>query len=186
MINRNNKRLLYMLATGLFISALAGIGAAYMGQLDEQRLLSGEIKAAQSQTNALSTKLLESQQSTLNVTMVKYEADIYSLKKRLTMPLVVSDIFHKVETIASDSNVKIISMRSGSQSAATISDVKYQFISLEFTAVGTEESLYIFVGAITETFTTGILKTAEIKIPQAESPEAAARMNLTIYSYRGE
>ncbi len=187
MLKNINKRLTFILASGVFILAGAGIAAAYLGQVQEQKRLLQDINTTNAQTQSLSTKNIESQRSTLDVNKLKYETDITVMQGQLTTPLVVSDIFEKIDAIAANSSVRISSISSGNPSTATLSNVQFDCISLDFSAVGSEQALYSFVDSISRTFTTAALKTINLQISGEGTKRIAdARLNLTIYSYRGE
>ncbi len=187
MIKHLNKRLTVLLASGVFLLGLAGFGAAYIGQVQEQNRLSDEIKEVQAQTQALTTKNIESQQSALNISMLKYKTDIDNLQKQLNTSLVVSDIFQNILSIGTTSGVRVSSISSGTPSAVTIAGVRYETISLDFSVTGKEQDVYSFIDATSNNCTTSVLKTIGIQVTNAGTPgETEAKFNLSIYSFRGE
>ncbi|MDO8578681.1 MAG: GspMb/PilO family protein [Dehalococcoidales bacterium] len=182
-----NKRLWLMMATGVFLVALTALGAAYLGQIREQKRLAAEIADTKAQTRAISVTNIESQRSSVNVTLLKYSTDIQNTTAQLTVPLVATDIFHQLLTIADNVGVHVSVIGSSVQSRSVISGIPYQTISLDLSVKGTEQDLYGFVDSVSKSIPTGVIQNINIRISNAASTAGAEMTTkLTIYSYRGE
>lgn len=148
--------------------------------------MTGEITATQKQIQAFSSKKPNSEQSALNISLLKYETDLNATQNKLTTSLVVSDIFENIRTLAAKSNVRLLSIKSGSQSVATVSGVNYDCISLDFILSGNETDIYSFIDLLTTNYSTAVLEHMDIKILNAATRQSEANLRVKIYSYRGK
>lgn len=182
-----SKRLLSILSVGIFVTGVAGFGAAYMNQVQEQKQLTEELTVVQSKTAGISSEKILAQKSVNQDQLTQYEAQIADTKAKLTTSLVVTDVFQKLLVTANNTNTGFTVIGSSPETDAVIGAVPYRALSLDFAVAGDAPDIYKFVDAVSTSFATGVLKTLNMSIPKAtEGSKTVANMRLTIYSYRGE
>ena len=181
-----SKRLLVILSVGIFFTGVAGFGAAYLNQVQEQKQLTGELTLARSQIAGISPEKILTQQSANRDQLTQYETKISDAKAQLTVPLVVTDIFQQLLATANSTRVGMTTIGSSAEKDTLVGKLPYKALSVDFAVAGSARDIYQFVDAVSTGFETGVLNTLDVSIPAAGGSKSAATMRLTIYSYRGE
>lgn len=183
-----SKRLVLILCAGVFVIAIIGLGAAYLSQVQEQKQLSEKLVSAEKQTAGISTEAILYQQLEEKDRIVEFERKLTVAREKLSVPLVVSDIFQEFLTVAAYTGVRITDINSAALTSVMIAGVPYRTMSIEFLVAGSASNIYSFVDVVSRTFDTGVLKTLKVDIKEdiaGSTSASAANMQLTIYSYEG-
>ena len=185
-----NKTLWTIVLLGGFIVALAGIGAAYLGQTWEQEDLSQQLASTSGKLTAISVEPLLSQQSEIRDRLVQYEADILDTRTQLSPSLVDADIYEKLYAIAGDAGIQVATIASNGQTTAVVDKITYNMMSLSVSVRGDVANIHRFILGVGSSFKTGVLEPVQIASPGVtaggSSEQSAADIKLNIYSYRGQ
>lgn len=174
-----------ILAAGVFIVILAGLGLTRSQQLDEQNQLDEALALSTSRLNMLEVsqlKLEEAElQQRLDETMVEFE----EVKDRLRQTVVSVDVTDELFRIAEYSDVKIMSMMSSAQSNGNLGPISCLTTSIRANIMGSASDLIDFILNLNSGYTTGIVQSVNISIPEETSDNSTAAITLSIYSYEG-
>lgn len=175
-----------ILAIGLFIVVMAGLGLIRSQQSKEQGRLSEELTASQQSLDALQISGMQSQLTGLQQKALQDQQQLDAAQKQLEQTIVSVDVTDKFFSIASTCGVTVISLNT-----APIVSNKYENIDLNQTTINGEvegplPALIIFVQSLNNDFTTGQVKSAEIEIPPiSTNATPSANVQMTIYTYEG-
>jgi hypothetical protein len=175
-----------ILATGLFILVMAGLGIIRSQQAKEQGRLSDELSTSQQSLDALQITGLQSQLTGLQQKALQDQQQLDAAQKQLEQTIVSVDVTDKLFSIANTCGVSIISL-----DTAPIIPNKYEGIGLYQTSIngqveGQLPALIDFVERLNNDFSTSLVKSTEIDIPPVSSNETpSVNIQITIYSYEG-
>lgn len=175
-----------ILAAGLFIVVMAGLGITRSQQAKEQGQLADELSASQQSLAALQITGLQSQLDELQQTAAQDQQQLDEAQQQLEQTIVSVDVTDKLFSIANTCGVSVTSL-----STSPIVPNKYEGIGLSETSInaaveGQLPALVDFVESLNNDFTTGLIKSAQIDIPPSSSNETpSANVQMIIYSYEG-
>jgi hypothetical protein len=174
-----------ILAAGVFIVILAGLGLTRSQQLSEQTLLDEALAATTSRLSMLEVSQLQLEeaelQQRLDETMVEFE----DVKDRLRQTVVSVDVTDELFRIAEYSDVEIMSMMSSAQADGKLGPISCLTTSISANIRGNTSDLIDFVLNLNSGYTTGIVRSVNISIPEETSDNSTAAITLSIYSYEG-
>ena len=173
-----------ILAAGIFIVALAGLGFTRSQQSKEQARLNDELEMSQVTLAGMRIDELQTQLSDLEQAAAEEQADLDLASNLLDQTVVSVDVTDEFFSIASACGVLVINI-----STSPITPNIYEGLGLSATSLsaameGEVANLIDFVEALHTGFSTGQVKMAQIEIPPSSSNETAtANIQMTIYSY---
>jgi DNA-binding protein YbaB len=176
-----------ILAIGLFILVMAGLGITVSQQAKEQGRLSEELTASQQSLAALEITGMQSQLAGLQQKAAQDQQQLIAAQKQLEQTIVSVDVTDKFFSIANACSVNVTSLNT-----SPITSNKYEGIDLSQTSINGEvegqlPALINFVEGLNNNFGIGLVKLAEIDIPPVSTNETpTANVQIIIYSYEGQ
>jgi hypothetical protein len=153
-----------ILAAGIFIVVLAGLGLTRSQQLKEQTKVAGELDLAQKKLATVQTAGLSQQLESLKSKVDEGQIQVADAKARLNQTVVSVDVADQFFQVAAYCNVDITML-----STTTIAQVKYQgitlsTISLQGTVSGDKADIIKFVIALNDGYVTGNVQSAQVTL----------------------
>jgi hypothetical protein len=172
-----------ILSGGVFVVILAGLGITRSQQMQEQSKLEQDLAISHksldsSQVTDLKAQLDELQQQTQDEELKLEEA-----KARLDKTVVSVDVTDQFFSIADYCGVLVMSMSTSPIQTSGYEGIGLQTTSLTATAEGSLDNIIKFVTSLNNDFTTGLVRTFQIDIPDGKQPSVSVQM--IIYSYEG-
>jgi hypothetical protein len=175
-----------ILSAGVFIVILAGLGLTRSQQLSEQTLLDEALDSSTSRLNMLDVSQLELEEAELKQRLDETKVEFDEVKDRLRQTVVSVDVTDELFRIAEYSNVEISTMTSSPQSNANLGSVPCLLTTFSANVKGTTSDLIDFVINLNSGYTTGIVRSVNISIPEdTESDNATAAISMSVYTYEG-
>ncbi len=175
-----------ILATGIFIVVLAGLGIARSQQLQEQGKIKDELDISQKTLSNLQITDLTKQLAELKQKADEGQVQLNDAKQKLDQTVVSVEVTDEFFSIAKYCSVRVMSI-----STTPIIPNAYEGIGLSTTSVtavaeGTLPDLINFVISINNDFTTGLVQSTQINIPLPDSGDTpSASVQVIVYSYEG-
>jgi hypothetical protein len=175
-----------ILAAGVFIVILAGLGLSRSQQLSEQTQLDEALATTTSRLDMLDVTQLELEDAELKQRLDETMVEFSEVKDRLRQTVVSVDVTDELFRIAEYSNVEIMTMMTSAQSDGKLGSVSCLSTSITANVMGATDDLIDFVINLNSGYTTGIVKTVNISIPEdTQSDNSTAAISMSIYSYEG-
>lgn len=175
-----------ILAAGVFIVILAGLGLTRSQQLSEQTQLDEALAITMSRLDKLEVTQLELEDAELQQRLDETKSEFAEVKDRLRKTVVSVDVTDELFRIAEYSHVEIMSMITSAQSDGKLGTVSCLTTSINANVRGSTADLIDFVINLNSGYTTGIVKTVNISIPEdTESANSTAAISMSVYSYEG-
>jgi hypothetical protein len=175
-----------ILAAGIFVVVLAGLGIARSQQLSEQGRLDEELSFSQMSLDNLQIDELQFQLEELQQTAEEEQLQLDEAVQLLDQTVVSVEVTDEFFAIAESCGVLVVNLNT-----SPILPNKYEGIGLSATSLnaaveGAVPNLIDFVESLNNDFTTGLIKFTQIDIPPSSSNETpSASVQMIIYSYEG-
>ncbi len=183
MKNKMGKGLWIMLSIGLFILVLAGIGAGYMKEKQQQEQLNEELGTAQSEVAILAQSKLPAQKATAETQLEQTQTQLTEIKNQFNVPMVSTDVFQTLTDAATKEKVKIVTMTSSGDESVTMNTLPFNQLKINMIVIGNISDIYNFIKKLESIFPSAVLEPVTITGEEAQS---TATMGLTIYSFAEE
>jgi hypothetical protein len=175
-----------LLAAGIFIVVAASLGLSHSRQIKEQSQLEEELGVAQMRLDKLQVTELRDQrdklQSQLDESTVKFVAARESLRRPIESANITDEFF----ALAKSCNVVVDSMSSSSIKEEKIGGISCSAVSLDASVTGGVPDLISLVVDLNDYFTTGVVKSVQISVPESDSErQPSARISMVVRSYEG-
>ena len=174
-----------ILAAGVFIVILAGLGLTRSQQLSEQNQLDEALASTTARLSMLEASQLKLEEAELRQRLDETMVEFEEAKDRLHQTVVSVDITDELFRIAEYSDVEIMSMMSSAQSDGKLGPIPCLTTSISANIRGSTSDLIDFVLNLNSGYTTGIVRSVNISIPEDTSDNSTAAITLFIYSYEG-
>ena len=175
-----------ILAAGLFIVILAGLGITRSQQAQEQGRLEDELEMSQQSLAGLQITELQAQLAGLQQAADEGQLQLDSSLRLLDQTVVSVDVTDEFFSIASNCGVLVINLSTSPIVPNLFEGIGLSATSINAAVEGELPALIDFVESLHADFTTGLIKSTQIDIPPASSNEtASASIQITIYSYEG-
>jgi len=176
-----------ILTFGLFIIVLAGLAVVRFQQVGEQEALREKLTLAQTKLAKIQTERLSQRQKELELELSQIMAEAEAARAVLSQPISSLAISDMLWATAQANGVEITELSSPGMSTAELEGVSCSALSLTARAEGEVTDLVNFITELNGALATGVVKSAEINIPQAPSEDRpSASFQLVVYSYQGE
>ena len=192
-----------LIAIGIFVILLGGLGMAYGQQNVEKRQLERELSFAQllltRQSTRLSSDTLSSQQRELEGRLVETESQIGAAIANLRQSIESIEVTDTLFETAQTCDVEITEINSPGVTSDRLGGLICSVISLELDVRGDVSNLINFVFELSKEFPTGVVEWVEIDIPvvtevegeaaegeEEEVREPSANLQLRIHTYEGD
>jgi len=184
------------LASGIFAILFASLGMVYSQQGNEQSRLSEELALAQLRLKKYPAQQLElaSQQEELENRLAKAESQLRTAKISLNQSIQSIEASNALFELAEDCQVEVTELSSPGMAAEQMEEVTLSSQPLTVTVEGDVDDLIDFIYKWTHEYSTGVVKSVEISVPEPVDEEAeeeteeekpSATINLLIYTYEG-
>ncbi len=177
-----------ILAAGIFIVVLGSLGIARSGQLQEKGTLDEELRISTMTLEKLKASDTGGNLDILQQRIEEEQVLLDEAMRRLDQTVVSVDVSEELFLIADYCGVVITNM-----STTPIKPNKYEGIGLDTTAMsvnvdGELPDLVAFVHSLNNDYTTGLVRSVQINIPDSSSSNETPSLSvqLTIYSYEGQ
>lgn len=175
-----------ILAAGVFVVVLAGLGVTMSQQMQEQDQLEEELGISLISLEKLDDTELRQRLDELQQMVDEEQLQLDEARERLDKTVVSVDVTDQFFSIADYCGVKVMSM-----STSPIQDEDYEGIGLSMTALnsvaeGELEDIIQFVISLNNDFTTGLISTFQIDIPEESDNTTTPSVNVQMYVYSCE
>jgi len=181
------------LAVGIFAILGASLGLAYAQQVSEQSRLEQELSVAQLRFDKFSTEELPSRQEGLERRLAQINWGLKTAETRLSQPIESVEASDTLFVIAGHYGVEIIEVSSSAPTNGQLKGVTCRVLPLAVQVKGDVTSLIDFVINWAGEYSTGVVNSVEITIPQLtgageqeSEEEATANIRMLIYTYVGD
>ena len=175
-----------VLITGILIVAVASLGFTYAKQIEALDQLNADIAIAEKRLSNFDLKDLSSQKAALDEQAEQIQAELETARSNLCFPVDSIEETDILFEIARSCNVKLMDLSTSGISQETIADVNCAALTYNARAEGKVDDLIDFIIKLNTDFTTGMVKSADINIPDdADENEARAATHLqfVVYNY---
>ena len=197
-----SKKTWLVIAIGIFAIALIGLGMVHSQQVQQQNQLNEELTLAQMKLNGFQLAQLSDQQGELEEQLSQATSQFEAVKAMLSQPVGNIAASSILFDFAEAHGVKVTEMTSSGPVTENLEDVPCSVISLTAKVEGDVHNLVSFVTKLNSYFTTGVVKSVEINIPETtdegegegegeeeeeeqEKEKASADIQLVVYTYQG-
>ncbi len=175
-----------ILVAGVFVVALASLGIAHAQQIEEQGQLDEELTVAEKRLTNLELKGLSSQKMEMEKQLEQTVSELETIQDNINYPIESIQETDILFDIAEACDVTVTDMTSSALGGEQLASIDCSVITLTAKVEGDVADLIDFVIKLNNDFTTGMIKSADIIIPEdsdeaEESPSAYIRM--VVYSY---
>jgi len=182
-----SKKSWLILIVGIAIAIFAGLWLARGQQVDEQEQLREELSIVVMRLNGLQGEEISSQQGELEKQLSQTISQLETAKAVLSQSTGSIAVSGALFDIAEAIGVEITEISSSGLSSDSLGGITCSVLPLTITVEGDVADIISFVGSLNHDFTTGIVKSVEISIPETTSEETvSANIQLHIYIFQGD
>jgi len=176
-----------ILSIGIFIVVAAGLGLTRSQQLKEKGQLDEELSVVEKRLSKLEVKDLREQQEELQGRLDESTIQLMAAKDSLRQPVESIDVTDEFFTVAHYCGVEVMSISSSGIKSEKLGNIVCSMISLNARVTGKVSNLITFVIKLNNDFTTGVVKSAQMSIPETVSEgESSASIQMVVYAYEGD
>jgi len=176
-----------ILAAGVFVVILAGLGLTRSQQLKEQSKLEEELSISTMRVDTVQISHLRPQLDELHQKIDESKSQLNEVKDRLRQTVVSVDVTEKLFAIAEYCDVVVYDMANTTISFATIEGVDCLETSISAIVNGEVEDIVDFLIGLNDGYATGYVQSVQITIPDDSSDnEPSAYFQMVVYSYEGD
>jgi hypothetical protein len=172
-----------ILAAGVFIIILAGLGMTRSGQIKEYDALSANLTFTSSRTGNIQTGKLQTEINEYTEQLKDIREQAAEARTKLDQTVISVDVAEKFYQIADYCGVIITNI-----DTTTISNQNYQAVGFETISVtavmsGTTKNILDYVMALNNNFSTGFVKAAQFNFDDSEN--GTVNIQAIVYSQEG-
>lgn len=176
-----------ILSAGIFIVILAGLGLTRSQQLQQQDQLDEELSKTGMRLDTLQVKELRQQQDELQGQLDESNTQLVAAKDRLRQTVESINVTDKFFAIAKSCGTLVENINSSDIKDEKLEDITCSMITLNAVVSGETPNLINFIIKLNTDFTTGVVKSAQISIPEAsEEDNPSASIQMVVYTYKGD
>jgi len=178
----------FILIAGIAIAIFAGLWLARDQQVDEQEQLREELSiAAMKLENSQNNEEISAQQVQLENQLSQTISQLETAKAALSQSAGSIRVSGTLFDIAEATGVEITEISSSQLSSDSLEGLTCSVLPLSVTVEGDVADIISFVGSLNHDFTTGLVKSVEMNIPETTCEEAAsANIRIHIYTFQGD
>ncbi len=181
-----SKTTLLFVTIGVFIIILASLGVVRSQQVQEQNQLNEQLALAQSNLKRVQLEQLSSRQTELEKQLSQATSQFEAVKAILTQPVGSIAASSILFDVAKAHGLEVIEMTSSGSTTESLEGVTCSVVSLTARVEGDVLNLVNFVTKLNSHFTTGVVKSIMITVPETTSEEkASADIQLVVYTHQG-
>ena len=162
-----------ILAAGVFLVILAGMGLTRSQQMKEQNKVTGDLNLATKRLATVQTSSLSQQLETLKTKVDESQALLNNAKSHLHQTVVSVDVSDQFFQIAAYCGVNVTSLTSTTIAKANFDNVTFSTISLSATVLGQKTDIVKFIVALNDGYVTGNLQSAQVTFNPTTTPDTS-------------
>jgi hypothetical protein len=176
-----------ILSAGIFLVVLGSLGVTRSQQLKEKSKLDEDLRSSTIVMDKIQTDTLQQQLDDLQQRAEEGEVLLNEARERLNQTVVSVDVSEELFAIAEYCGVTVVTIGTTPIKPNKFEDVGLDMTSMSITALGDLASLVNFVSSLNDDYTTGLVKSFQISIPDSsdESESPSINIQMTIFSYEG-
>ncbi len=175
-----------ILAAGLFIVVMAGLGITRSQQAKEQGRLADELNTSQQSLATLQITGLQSQLDELQRTAAAEQRQLEAAQQQMDRTVVSVDVTDQFFSIANTCGVRVMNLSTSPITPGDYEGIGLSTVSLNVDVEGEVPALIDFVETLNNDFTTGLIKSTQIDIPPSSANQTpSASIQIIIYSNEG-
>jgi hypothetical protein len=175
-----------ILAVGLFIVVMAGLGITRSQQAKEQGRLDDELAVSQQLLASLDIADLQADLEELEQAAEEGQTQLDEARALLDQSVVSVDVTDEFFDIASACGVLVVNLSTTPIVPNIYDGIGLSMTTLDASVEGEVPALIDFVERLHADFTTGLVTSTQIDVPTAPSEEGpSATVQILIYSYEG-
>jgi hypothetical protein len=179
-----------ILSVGIFLVVLAGLGLTRSQQLQEQGQLGEELSIAEMRLSKFQVSELRQQQEELQRQLDENTVQLTAAKDILSQTVESISVTDEFFQIAQFCDVTVMSISSSGIESGKLEDIACSVITLNTAVEGEVSNLINFVIRLNTDFTTGVVKSAQISINEADGEgdegESSASILVVVHAYEGD
>jgi len=181
-----SKTTLLVIAVGAFIIISATLGVVFSQQVSEQNQLNEKLVLAKSNLERVRLEKSSSRQAELEGQLSQVTSQFEAVKAIFSQPVGSTAVTGILFDVAEAHGLEVTELSSSGQATESLEGVTCSVISLTAKVEGDILNLVNFVTKLNNHFTTGVVKSIEITIPETTSGEkASADIQLVVYTHQG-
>jgi hypothetical protein len=173
-----------ILGAGVFIIALAGLGMARSGQVQEQKKVNSDLAVNTLRLNNLQVPTEQSRINELEQEVKDAQNQTEDIKARLIQSIISVDVADKFYEIAGFYSVNVTSMGTSTNSEQPFAGIPCEIISLSASVSGTMDNIISFVKGINDNFNTGFIRSAQLNLK--DPADSSVSLQMIVYSYKSD
>lgn len=174
-----------ILSAGVFIVVLAGLGLTHSQQLQEQTRLDEELVITETRLNTSQVTQLRQQQEELQEQLDESIINLAEAKDRLRWPIASVDVTDEFFSIAHYHDLVVMLLATSPIKQEILTSIGCSAITLRAGVTGELSDVISFIISLNNDFTTGIVESISISIPETSCNQTSATIQMIIYSYQG-
>ena len=172
-----------ILAVGVFIVVLAGLGVTYSQQIKEKNELQNELAVTDLRLEKLNIEELQQQENQLLEEKEAETVDFELALAKIHQTIESIDVTDECYLLASQSGVEVIDIGSLETDSAEIGELGVSQITVSVGVRGSLPHIIDYITELNDNFTTGHVVTVRMDFEQVPP---YASIQLIIYSYEGD
>jgi hypothetical protein len=176
-----------ILSAGIFIVVITALGLTRSQQLKEQSQLDEELSVAEMRLGSLEVKQLRQQHDELLGRLDESNVQLTMAKDGLRQTVESIDVTDEFFKIAQSCDVEISSITTSGIQIENLEAISCAMITLGAVVKGEVPNIINFVISLNSDFTTGVVKSVQISIPNtADEKDSTINMQMVVYAYKGD
>lgn len=175
----------FIIAIGLFLIALAGLGAVRSQQVHQQNQLNEKLSTAKLKLNGFQFEPLAQQKDELKWRLDQTLAQSEAARTMLSQPIgsiAINDILFR---LAEDYRVTVAQVTSSGLAEEKLAGINCSVLPLTTIVTGNLTDIVGFITTLSGDLTADVIRSVEISLPDMTSDNASASIELAVYSYQG-
>jgi hypothetical protein len=172
-----------ILAAGVFIIILAGLGITRSGQVNEYEALSSNLTLLSGRLNNLQIGNLQTQIDEYKEQLRDAQEQTADARTKLEQTVISVDVAEKFYQVADYCQVIINNLSTSTITAQNFKAVNCETTSLSASVTGEKENITKFIIALNNNFSTGFVRSAQLGF--SESENSTVGLQMIVYSRKG-
>lgn len=172
-----------ILAAGVFIIALAGLGMTRSGQIKDYEAISGNLSFASTRLNTVQLGNLQTEIDEYKQQLKDTQEQVSEAKNKLDQTILSVDVADKFYEIANYCEVTVDSLSTTTITPEQFAAIDCETISVSATISGDLQNVLDLVMALNDNFSTGFVRSAQFSF-NLEPPDSLS-VQMVVYSRKG-
>jgi hypothetical protein len=173
----------WILVLGVFLVAVFSLGLARSQQVKAQGQLSEELKLSETRLGKLQIRELQQQREELKHQVDEARVQLAAAKDKMRATVESIDVTDHFYAVAKSCGVTVVSIGSSAVGGEKLAGIGCSVIVINATVGGDTHNLVDFILSLNSDFATGVVRSAQVTMPEGKTPLANIRM--FVYAYEG-